>query len=358
MKKIVLFSLFFIAFLSIKSQSCIERASKAGFDYFSIPDAKYKEIDSIRFLISKLINPQNPTIIFLQGSGNYPLIAYMSDTVNFQIIPPFNIQQYVGKYNFVAISKPATPLCREWVNNPPLIDTSFANVVTFAKMDFLDYYVYQTAQVIDYLKSKVLRKDSPIYLIGNSHGGKVAIKYASMYPKNIQKLILYSSGVLDLKVQEIYLWRQLSDENKVSEEEAQKNIDAIYQNYLSLKDYFDYFQKSRDRSDLKDKMELVNHYNALAAYSYNFDLSLDYLLKVDMPILCVYGTDDLKCRDNDMLPLYFARANKSNLTMMPMLYCNHLFIQTKIDNKSGEKTEKYIGDEVFSKIEKWLVEKK
>lgn len=347
-----------IAFLALKSQSFIERASRAGFDYFAIADAKYKEIDSIRFLVSSPINPHNPTIVFLQGSGNYPLVAYMSDTVNFQIIPPFNIRAYTGKFNFVAISKPATPLCREWIDNPPLIDTSFADVVTFAKMDFLDYYVYQTAQVVDFLRTKVLWKDTPVYLIGNSHGGKVAIKYASLNPKKVQKLILYSSGVLDLKIQDIYLWRQLADEKKVSEEEAQKNIDAIYQNYLSLKDYSDYFKKERDRSDLKGKMELVNHYNALAAYTYNFDLSLDYLLKIDVPILCVYGTDDLKCRDNDMLPLYFARANKSNLTMMPMLHCNHFFMQTIIDKETGQKSEKYIGDEIFGRIEKWLIEVK
>ena len=247
--------------------------------------------------------------------------------------------------------------CRKWIDNPPLIDTSFVDVVTFAKMDFLDYYVSQTSQVVAFLKAKVLKKETPIYLIGNSQGGRVAIKYTLLNPKKVQKLILYSSGVLDMKIQEIYRWRQLADAKKITADEAQKNIDAVYKNYLELKEYCDYFKKNSERSELKNKMELVSHYNTLASYAYNFEISLDDLLKVNIPVLSVYGSDDLKCRDNDMLPLYFARANKSNLTMMPMLNCNHLFIQTIIDKETGSKSEKYIGDEVFGRIEKWLSSK-
>lgn len=37
--------------------------------------------------------------------------------------------------------------------------------------------------------------------------------------------------------------------------------------------------------------------------------------------------------------------------------CNHLFIQTIIDNETGSKSEKYIGDEVFGRIENWLSSK-
>jgi pimeloyl-ACP methyl ester carboxylesterase len=358
MKKIIILITFVIASIALKSQSNIERISKAGFKYFSIPEKKYKEVDSIRFIVSSPINPQNPTIIFLHGSGNTPLISYISDTINFHIIPPFSISSYLSKYNFVSISKPATPICRKWIDNPPLIDTSFADVVTFAKMDFLDYYVSQTSQVVDYLRSKVLEKNSQIYLIGNSQGGSVAIRYTFLNPKKIQKLILYSSGVLDLKIQEVYSWRQLADAKKVSAEEAQKNIDAIYQNYISLKNYYDYFKKSWDRNDLNSKMDTIKHYNNLANYTYNYYVALDDLLKINIPILCVYGTDDLKCRDNDMLPLFFAREKKSNLTMLPILNCNHLFVETTIEKETGKKSEKYIGDEVFSKIEKWLFEVK
>lgn len=357
MKKTTILLLLLIGIFNAKSQTFIDRVKKSGFQYFSIPEKKYKEVDSIRFIVSSPINPQNPTIIFLHGSGNYPLISYISDTINFHIIPPFSISSYLSKYNFVSISKPATPICRKWIDNPPLIDTSFADVVTFAKMDFLDYYVSQTSQVVDYLRSKVLEKNSQIYLIGNSQGGRVAIRYTFLNPKKIQKLILYSSGILDMRMQEIYSWRQLADAKKVSADEAQKNIDAIYQNYISLKNYYDYFKKSWDRNDLKNKMDLIKHYNALASYTYNYNISLDDLLKINIPILCVYGTDDLKCRDNDMLPLFFARANKSNLSMLPILNCNHIFIETTIEKETGKKSEKYIGDEVFSKIEKWLSNK-
>lgn len=357
MKKITCF--LFLTFLCLTSFSQVNKTKiikHSGYDYYSICDRVYENVDSIRFIMSSPLNPQNPTILFSQGSGNYPLIGYYADIdtiISFALIPPFNIEEYKNSYNFICIAKPGTPVCIEWTNEKqlPLIDTTYPEFSVFNKMDFLDYYVSQTGQVIDYLKSNILNPNADIYLIGNSQGGRVAIKYTCLNQEKVQKLILYSSGVLDRHVEEILYWRQLADCNSISAEEAQNEINDVYVRYQELKQYFNSCQEN---NYLPSEDLLIRHNSAINDYSYNFDIPLDYLLKIDIPILCVYGTSDLKARDNDMLPLYFARENKNNLTMLPIMNCDHLFVETKIDTESGEEVKTYIGDEVFSKIVKWM----
>jgi len=269
-------------------------------------------------------------------------------------MPPFNIEGYKASYNFLCISKPGTPVCIEWANDMqlPLIDSTYPEFSVFNKMDFLDYYVSQTGQVIDYLKENILNPDADIFLIGNSQGGRVACKYTFLNREKVQKLILYASGVLDRYIEEILYWRQLADCNSISAEEAQNEINAVYNRYKELRQYYDNSQT--DHFQPSDDL-LTRHNSIITDYSYNFDIPLNYLLKIDIPVLCVYGTSDLKTRDNDMLPLYFARENKNNLTMMPILNCDHLFIEKKTDAESGEEVDTYMGDEVFIKIEKWLI---
>ena len=357
MKKIIVYFLFLFFCLSTCCQnSKIEFVKYSGFDYYSIYDSVYENIDSIRFIMSSPVTPYNPTIIFLQGSGNYPLIGYFAnlDTIiSFALIPPFNIEEYKNSYNFLCIAKPGTPVCVEWSNDKqlPLIDTTYLGYNIFNKMDFLDYYVSQTKQVVGHLKNNILDGDAEIYLMGNSQGGRVATKYVYENPKEIDRLILYSSGIVDRHHEEILQWRQLADCGNISDDEAQKNIDEIYKRYADLRDYVDYFRDNPEANI--ENVEQHNHF--MNDYTYNFDIPINYLTKIDIPILNVYGMRDLKARDNDMLPLIFTRLNKDNITIMPLPDCNHLFVRETI-NDEGKIEQEYIGDSVLVKILQWLQE--
>ena len=350
MKKLLAFIFVVVIGYNLYSQTCVENINRVLFHYVSILDTAYEEMDSIRFVISPY-KAENPTVIFSAGSGNRPLFFVVDGDTNAYINLPFSVYEYLKDFNFVYISKPGIPLCAEWTENPPLIDTTFPNVMTFYKMDFLDYYVNQLNQVVDYLKKL---SESPIYLIGGSQGGRVISKYASVYQNKVQKIVPFSSGILDRYYEEILYWRQLSDLKQISQEEAQQNIDEVYKRYLSGRDYYNYFEQN---PNAESSFPFQEHHSILTNYSYNFEeISLNYLLKIDIPILCVYGTSDIKSIDNDMLPLFFARANKNNLTMLPKLYCDHSFFERKHNPKTGEMEEKYIANEVFKEIFLWLRE--
>ncbi len=356
MKPVFSFVLIVLFYTSIFCQTDkVNIVKHAGYNYYSISDKEYANVDSIRFIVSSPLNPKNPTIIFLQGSGNYPLIGYYADKdsiISFTLIPPFNIEKHKEKFNFLCISKPGTPVCVEWYNNKqlPLIDTTYKDYKIFNKMDFLDYYVSQTKQVVEYLNNSILEKESPIYIMGNSQGGRVATKYVYQNPNKTDKLILYASGVVDRHYEEILQWRQLADCGKVSNEEAQKNIDEIYKRYKNLRDYANSYKN--ETKSITDDLYKHNHF--INDYSYNFDIPIDYLTKINTPILCVYGTNDLKSRNNDMLPLIFIRLNKNNLTMMPIMNCNHLFVEKRINTETNQEENVYIGNQVLDKVIKWI----
>ena len=346
--------LFVFAYNYIQAQSmqnCYERIQNSWFTYISIPENKYAGVDSIRFVMSPY-EPENPIIIFSAGSGNSPLFFIMDeDSVHAYLNTPFNVYEYAKDFNFVYISKPGVPLCTEFTENPLLIDTTFPDIMTFYKMDFLDYYVNQLGQVVDYLRNL---SESPIYLVGGSQGGSVVIKYASTKKENVAKIVPFSSGILDRSYEEILYWRQLADLKQITHEEAQRNIDDVYESYFQKRDYYKYFEQNPN-AEIAYNATPDQHYRILTDYSYNFgEVSLDYLLKIDIPILCVYGTDDIKARDNDMLPLFFARAGKNNITMLPQLYCDHSFFERKPNEETGEIEEKYLGNEVFRQIFEWL----
>jgi pimeloyl-ACP methyl ester carboxylesterase len=337
------------------AQNCIEKLPELGFQYYAIEEKNYTAIDSIDFFISTPINPSNPTVLFLQGSGNYSLMVY-NDFGYAVLLPPFDIKSYANRYNFIVISKPATPICKQLTLNemPPLLDTTNAHARIFVKMDNLDYYVSQTYQVMQFLKTNILKKTTPIYLIGNSQGGHVATTFTAQYPDLVQKLVLYSCGIFDRYVEEILEWRLKSDRKEISAEEATEKINRLYIDYQGLKEWKAYFQDAIPNEKKANFWEDVAAYSRDNSCSFNFDISLDHLLQINIPILAVYGTEDLKARDNELLPLFFIRANKTNLTMMPVNNCNHFFVEKTMDSQTGEIKEEYVGDKVFADIEKWF----
>ena len=335
---------------------CWERVEKAGWTYFSISDKKYSEVDSIRYIVSKPFNPENPTTFFSQGSGNYPVLIYYDynkdSSWNYVLMPPFHVKDYVENYNFVVIAKPGTPICKLYPEEMPLIDTAFGNYQMFYRHDFLDYYVAQLNQVVDIIRKKS-NKNAPFFFIGNSQGGDVVTKFAEKYPKKVQRLILKATSVLDRTLERVFEYRLLADKLEMSSEEAQERINMVYEHYQWKHDYLAKFTHKFDsiKSPYNDE---VWHYAVMNDAIWNSEIILPKLQHMNMPILVVYGTADLKSRANDILPHFFTLWDKNNLTMLPIIDADHTFVKTIIDKKTGEKKQEYIGDEVFAKIEKWL----
>jgi alpha/beta superfamily hydrolase len=169
----------------------------------------------------------------------------------------------------------------------------------------------------------------------------------------VQKLVLYSSVVFDRQYEEVLFWRLQADKEEISQEDAQKQIDSVYIKYQDLKSSVEAFNMLEKADSLANIYHPVTIYSQRNEYTFNFDIPFDYLLQLQLPILTVYGTEDLKSRDCERLPMFFTKAGKDNLTMMPVLGCDHFFVK-KTKDSMGVSTEEYMGNAVLSKIEEWL----
>jgi pimeloyl-ACP methyl ester carboxylesterase len=211
--------------------------------------------------------------------------------------------------------------------------------------------VNQTAQVIDFLRINLLNQNTPIYLIGNSQGGHVAAKYSDLYPDNVQKIVMYACSAFDRCSEEIFDIRLKAELQELTQQDAVTNISRIYVRYQNMKNWVeqhlqDTVLQQYAHSNISNAL---NIYSTINNYSFEYqNISLNHLLNIQIPILVVYGTKDTKSLLNEYLPLYFTKNNKHNLTMMPILNCDHVFVRCT-DNK-------YVGDEVLAKIIAWFDE--
>jgi pimeloyl-ACP methyl ester carboxylesterase len=215
----------------------------------------------------------------------------------------------------------------------------------------LDYYVAQLNQVVDVIRKKS-SKNAPFFFIGGSQGGHVVTKFAEKYPKKVQKLVVQACGVLDRLVEQVFEYRLMADKGEISTEQAQEWINHLYEAYQWRHDYSTQNQFKYDSAKTKSPEEW--HYRMMTDATYNFDIMLPRLQNINCPILFVYGTADTKVRENEMLPFFFTRWGKKNLTMMPVLDADHIFVKTITDKETGEKKQEWFGNEVFADIEKWL----
>ena len=85
----------------------------SGLQYFSIKQNLHEfSEDSIRFLVSGNLQEKKPVVIYIHGSGNYPLLTFEDSDSTFYMSPLKDIIiEHRNDYHFVVISKPGVPIC-------------------------------------------------------------------------------------------------------------------------------------------------------------------------------------------------------------------------------------------------------
>jgi pimeloyl-ACP methyl ester carboxylesterase len=328
----------------VYSQFDLNSINNTGFNYFSIKDTlKSSECDSIRFIVKENDTKPKPVIVFIQGSGNGSLIIKnknQSHSILESLIPP----ESFDKYNFVLVSKPGVPICESSDSSCQLWSEKRGDYNLFVKNDYKDYYVSAISQVIDFLKKQDFVDSQKIYLIGHSQGSSIAAKLAATYPGKVNKLVFMSGCILDRKYQEINTIRKKEDYRMLSHANAQLKIDSIYENYRDLKEIMSY---GVDTTNL-------DYYYYRYDYSFNFDPSLQYLLQYKQPTLVIYGSADLKSKELDLLPLFYTRANKNNLSFICYSNYDHNYFEREYDAQGKLLSEKFHWPDVFKDIDSWL----
>ncbi|MFD2891352.1 alpha/beta hydrolase family protein [Flavobacterium chuncheonense] len=319
LKLLITFSLLFLSTIAI-SQNI------SGLKYFNKVEIKTKK-DTIQFLHSTFNESPKPTIIFLQGSLPNPVILKEKDYlwVNF----PFDYSKFIKDVNLVIINrKGASLICEfneyEFVQKEPSLD--------YLKNDNLYYRVFQTEEVIKYLKKQNWVDKKNIFLVGHSEGYRVTAKVAE---KNtlIKKIACLSADPI----------------NRISE-----NIIRLQIDNTSL--HNDSIRVSKIYKELKDYKNLQNFnkqdYDMNNFISYNENQPIESFKKIKKPILICYGTDDVRAYNNNLLPLLL---NKNNLELKIYPDLNHNFLKKEFDKEGNPIGESFHWDNVFKDVVDWLV---
>ncbi|MFD2937488.1 hypothetical protein [Spirosoma flavum] len=142
------------------------------------------------------LKKRKPLLIFRQGSMPIPLFGrYQRGTA--AIIFPFKVKDYLNQYHIVAIAKPGVALMADSATMARTVETRDPRFSSQKYLDhnYLDFYVNQTNQVINYLLKQPFIDKAKVAICGGSEGYPIAIKVAATN-RNVTHLIGFS-GLLE-----------------------------------------------------------------------------------------------------------------------------------------------------------------
>lgn len=300
--------------------------------------------DNIDFIVfDTKLETKKPIFLWCQGSLPYPL--YVNSNEGIWLIgggiTNFDIANITKNYYLVIISMPKTPLIAE----ENLINDSYwyfgnskdKNIPTeeFQKADFLENYTNRAITVLDYLHKQKWVDNSKLMVAGHSQGSKVATKIAKNY-KTVTKLGLFGANPFGRIDQNIRESRKDAEQKKITWEKADKEIEQQYE----------FYRNANDPEKVKANINLI------AWQSFSEPL-IDDWLAIKKPIYLAYGTNDIASDLCDLVPLYFIRNHKNNLTFKRYLNLDHNFFELNENGRADR--EKPHWNEVMNNFIDWTL---
>lgn len=333
---------FFLFFLMINiTPAQINKIINNEATSFTIKD----EEDNIDFIVlDTKLETKKPIFLWCQGSLPYPLFVNSKEQGLWMItggITNFDIEKITKYYHLIVISMPKTPLIADdsEINNSYWFKGDGKNndlpSLDFQRADFLENYTNRAITVLKYLHKQKWIDNSKLIVAGHSQGSKVATKIAKNY-KAVTKLGLFGANPFGRIDQNIREDRKLAESKEISWEEADKDIEEQYQ----------LFRDAYNPEKIKTNPEL------LAWKSFSEPLLQDWLL-YNKPIYMAYGTEDIASDLCDLVPLFFIRENKNNLTYKRYLNLEHNFFE--IDENGKVNHEKPHWKEVMNNFVEWTL---
>lgn len=282
--------------------------------------------DTIDFiLINGNIDTIKPVLIFCQGSKPMPLITNLPNGKKFiTSLTNFDYQKISNEYHLILISSPNTPveINEIQLSKDYCFITDTNNQQSFSSMylknNYADNYIRRTKEVINYLSNQKWVSPNKIILFGHSQGSKVVVG-ASLNNSKVYKVGYASGNPLGRIDQLVREQRKLINDGKLTQEEGQSQIESIYEMWRQINEYPNAITT-----------EFGDPNKTWTSFSIPY---IEKLLKIKQPLYVVYGTADITSSFCDLLPIYFIRSHKNNLTLKPYAGLEHNFFETDRDGR-------------------------
>lgn len=339
MKALAVFVLLTLTFVVFPQTNCLIEGTQIR--QFSLKT----KTDTISFIIPNgTIDTIKPVLIFCQGSLPIPLIIELPNGQ--KIIAPlanFDYKTISRNYHLVVISAPKTPvlvglknLNRQYCFVPDTAKPSaYSNL--YLNSNYLENYTLRAKKVIAYLNKQKWVDRKRIYILGHSQGSKVAIA-ASVNNKRVRKVGYLSGNPLGRIDQLIREQRELCKTGKISSEESQKQIQIIYEMWRTI-----------NNNPTAIETEYGDPNKTWISFSRSM---IDELLNLKQPLFVGYGTSDITAAFCDLLPIYFIRSKKTNLTHKPYLNLDHNFFEVDVEGRTDYNKSHW--QDIMNDFDKWL----
>ena len=294
------------------------------------------------------ISEEKPLLYMPTGCSGLPTMLNVNcgdKSTQFATFPPDQIKSFSKHFHVVFIGQAKTPFCDtvevEEINPYKNLENYKPNE-KYVQNCGIEWQVEAAKVAIDSLKKVLPVEDNKIIAMGHSEGGRIVSRIASEN-KDVSHLVCLSSGFLNQFYSSIINRRIDAAAGKITHEEAQEAIDELFKTYEQV------YRNPKSTED----WYYGHPYKRWGSFCN--DIPVDYLTKLEIPILVMQGTLDRSspCLQGDYLKLEFIRLGKTNLTYKSLPGCDHSFIQvTEVD---GEKKRSSKRKEVFDFVTEWIV---
>lgn len=316
-----------------------------GLKKFRITD---KAIGAIGFYIDTVnMNKKSPVILYLNGSGGYPLCFYIEGDSSSMVVTTFerNVMRMSREdYHFVLIDKPGLDFCDTVRANGKEISAlleSYSPPRYYTENLSLEWRVKSARAVLSYLIKNGYSDRTRVVAWGFSEGGQVVPRLA-VEDKRITHVVSVVGGGLNPLYDNIIAIRTRMSKGEISHEHGQKEMDDLFLLYKDI-----YHNKSST-----EKHYWGHTYKRWA--SFGLDDNLRHLTQLTIPVYMLAGTADgnSPILGLDYVPLEFLRLGKTNLTYDVCVGCNH--IQQVVESVSKDRLGEEMGDFYVDRILKWI----
>ncbi len=307
------------------------------------------DLGEINFYMTKDGIDANKPILFLYSgcSGLPAMLVVHHEEKYYQLgtIPPDEIHSFSKQYHVVLLGRAGTPFCdtvKVEEFNPYKNLENYKPSDEYIRRSGMEWEVAAISAVIDTINTFLPNRDSIIVALGISEGGRIMSRLAAE-DHRITHLVCTVSGGLNQFYSSIINLRMDAASGKISHEEAQEQINSLFETYKAI----------YNNPTSTEKWYYGHPYKRWAGFC--SDIPVEHLVKLDIPICLINGTSDRSTPilQADYIMLEFIRLGKTNLSYYALPNLNHQLYEVVID-EDGKEHAVSKRSEVFSMINDWI----
>lgn len=325
-----------VAILNLNAQQITPE--KLGFKSYSIKDTSLGEINY--YISSNRIDSTKPVLLYLDGSGAFPLFQYTERGIGSSVVIDF--RNLSNDYHIILISKPGVPFVDSVKMDDNLEIPIYKAPKEYKEKLSLDWRVNSAKIVLNQIMKEVKTDTGKIVVFGISEGFQVGAKLATL-EKAVTHLSLLAGNGLNQFYDFIIQNRIDAQKGIISDEQAQRNIDSLM---VVAKEIY-------ANPTATDK-EWYGH-TYLRWSSFTSNIPMENILSLDIPVYIVAASNDRNSSvlGTDYLYLESIRQGKTNVEYKVYPYDHSFNEQIKDENGKIISVNNHM-QEVVKEAFEWL----